>query len=323
MQIAAILAVAVISSGCLKPLVDDVPSHSAHLLPMGATVPSAADSPDLANQISVNSGLDNKAVAAAGNVIARGTGWSAGVAVRFWAFGRATAAPSPMYELYRDTGSGLARLDGHAPFFDAVPGDPGYSPLHSLQQVVVTDAYRDELITDPEALADAIELGLVNPPVPSGTFVASPIVLPALKLEIGGGKPAQPAEVGYAHGHVIGVLRLGGALGVQPAGGFLPTSQVSLLREDHAVAFDQTRPVFQATIPAAPPLGKTANYTALSVVVNVDLAPPFTAASITKDSDLFNRGANGAITSSTDKVAHFEITTTSVAQPLQFEDGQP
>jgi hypothetical protein len=317
------LAVIVVAAGCrLGPLVDDRPATSVHLLPSGTPVPSASTDPDLANQIMRNSGLDVAALKAAGNLIPRGTGASGSASVRYWAFGRATIAPSPAYELYRDVG-GTRTPTGHPLLVDAVPGDPGYSPIHSLNRLVVSDTYSGELITSSEALADALELGLVEEPVPTGSFVTSPIVVQEILLEVGAGtQPASP-QLAYAHGRTVGMFRFGGEVAAQPITAFAPTSQLSILREAQKASHDLTRPIFQATIPLAPPTTKVANYVALGVIVKVDLAPGTSAVSITHDNQLFTRSATGAITGTTAQVARFEVTSDTVLWPLQVADGAP
>lgn len=319
MRVASIL-IALACACRLDPLVDDVPGASAHLLASSATVPSVTDDADLTNQIAQNDGLDDDALLAAGGVVARGDGLSAGQPVHYWWFGPATQAPSPIYLFYRDTGSGLEPLT-HPAMVDAVPGDAGYSPLHTIVQVVVTDHYAGQIITSPDALADAIDLGLVAEPVPAKAFVASPIVLPGTSLDVGGPAPI-PAEAVYAHGFAAAMFRFGGALGVQPGGTFGPTSQVSYLREARAASYDTKRPIFQATIPTAPP-GMRANYTPLSAVVDVDLAPGVAASDIIDDGQLFVRSEQGAITGTTDQVSQFQITPMDLMLPMQFTDGQP
>ena len=330
MKIAAIIVnfgatfgvtVTAMATGCrLDPLVDDVPGASAHLLPAGGTVPDATDDPDLANQVALNDGLDDDVLAMAGGVVARRDGVSAGVPVHYWWFGPATLAPSPLYVFYADTGAGLVPID-HPGLVDALPGDPAYSPLHTIVQVTVTSKYAGELITTPAALADAIELGLVETPVPSGNFVASPIVLPGTTLDVGGAAPVPPVAI-YGDGHVVGAFRFGGVLGVQPGAAFQPTSQVSYVREALGPGYDTERPIFQATIPTAPP-GMSANYTPLSVVINVDLAPGVPASQIVRDSDLFIRSPEGEITGTTRAVSRFQVTDMSLVLQLQFADGQP
>jgi hypothetical protein len=310
---------AALTVGCgLDPLVKDTPGASAHLLPKGATVPSVADNAELANQIVLNDGVDEKLLMGTGGAIPRGTGSSAGDTVRYWSFGAATRAPSPLYVFVEDTGAGRSPID-HPALVDALPGDRGYSAIHAINQVVVTAAYAGQRITTIDALADAIDLGLIHIPEPTGTFVASPIVAPGTSLDVGGAGPAQPETV-YGRGYAVAMFRLGGARGVQPGSVLIPTSQVAFVREARQAAY-APRPIFQAKIPAAPAT-TTATYTPLCAVVKVDLAPGTTAASITDDVQLFER-SGGAITSSTDVVARFEVTGDLLLLPLQFTEGAP
>jgi hypothetical protein len=317
----AVLAVA-LASACLGPRVSDQQGASVHLLPAGAAVPSVASSADLAGQVAAHQGLDPGALAASGNVILRNTGLAAAGAVRYWAFGKATIAPSPLYELYRDGGGGaLVRLD-HPRIADAVPGDPGYSPIHTLQQVIVTAAYQGQVIASSQALQDAVDLGLVQAPVPTGTYVTSPIVLPELRLDVGGARGAIGPDTVYAHGRALGLFVLGGAYAVQPLFAFAPQSQLSVLREQSKPAADLSRPIFATPAPTAPPVGKNANYVPLASIVAVDLAPGVVAATVTSDAQLFTRSATGAIVAVAPIVSRFEVTD-SVMWPLQVSEGEP
>lgn len=313
----ALAIIAVIIAGCrLDPLVEDKPGASAHLLPRGAAVPSVTDNNDLATQIRTNDGIDDTVLAANMGAVPLGTGMSATKTVRYWSFGPATRAPSPMYVFYDAT---MKLLPGHPPMVDAVPGDRGYSPLHTLINVVTTDAYDGQLITTPAALADAIDLGLVEKPMPTGQFVDSPIVLPATKLDVGT-VPAVSAEIVYARGFVAGMFRFGGTLGIQPAAGFLPTRQVSFLREPGQASYQTSRPIFQATVPTALD-PKVATYSALSLVVNVDLASA-NADSITQDGDLYTRTGD-TMTGKPGVVARFDVTTSYLLLQLQFDKDMP
>jgi len=320
------VALAAVTACRLDPLVDDTPGASGHVLEAGSTVPIAADSPEIANQITLNDGIDDKLLAINNGVIPRGTGQSAGEPVRYWSFGFASRAPAPLFRFFERTPTGLKRIS-HLAMVESIPGERSYNPLHTINQVVVTARYRGELITTAEALADAIDLGLVEDPEPTGEFVASPIVLTTTRLEISS-KPAVPPvapEQVYGHGYIVGMFELGGAFGVQPTGGFLPTRQVSFLRESNKPAYDATRPIFQATVPtASPPTTPPASYTALSVVINVDLVSTMPAAMITKDSDLFVRDGAGAIVSTkAGAVQQLQITTSMLVLPIQFTEDAP
>jgi len=327
---AAVAAVAVIgATGCLGPLVKDQPGASTNLLPAGTVVPDATTNLDLKVQITLNDGLDDTAFALNMTIPLR-MGMSGGKPVGYWSFGPATQAPSPIYKFFKMTASGLAPI-AHPPLLDALPGDHGYGPIHEINQVVVTDAYNGELITTIDALADAIDLGLVNEPtplilmpgmtMPGKYFVDCTVVLPNTKLEVGGTMLQALPETMYARGYTVTAFEFGGAFGVQPipAGGVLmPTSQVSFLRVPGGI-YDTAHPVFQAIPPMGTPPPLMPNYTPLSVVVNVDLVPM--APAITSDDQLFKRSPTGAITGTQPAVAAFQVTSSIQLLQLQFMDG--
>ena len=299
-------------TACLGPRVSDAPGASAHLLPSDATVPSVTDDPELADQIQLGDGIDDAAFVTAGDRLPRSTGWSAGAEVRYWSLGPVGLALSPLYQLYDQAGTALP----HPALLDALPGDTGYSPLHVVNRVVVTDAYDGQLITTIAALADAIELGLVEDPKPSNTFIAAPVVLPGTPAERGP-DATTTAELVYVRGVSAGMLRFGGELPLRGRGQ-LPTAQVSFLRAAHATRYDDTRPIFQATLPGTPP---SRAYTPVSEVVDVDLADGVDPATITDDDQLFVRTAGGAIESSKAVVAAFQITPVTELLPLQLTEG--
>jgi hypothetical protein len=322
-------AVAVTAACRLDPLVPDQPGSSANLLPAGVNVKDIATNPDLTNQLTLNDGLDSDALMDPDhtNVIVRGTGTSGGNAVRYWAFGKATRAPAPIYLFGTlDQNQQFVPLQpDHLPLVEAIPGDYQYNPIHTIYHVVATARYKHELITTTAALADAIDLGLVEAPVATDSFLCSPIVRPGLTIEVdadaGGASITKPPTKLYAHGYLVDTFRLGFQFGPQPNPfGLLPTSQVSYLREPRAGSFDLGRPIFQAAIPTAAPQMMMPNYTPLSVEVDVDLSSG-TAASITADSQLFMRDENGDIQTTSSDVAHFTVTTASSLLQLQFKKG--
>jgi hypothetical protein len=313
--------------GCrLDPLVGDQPGASANVLPSDAVIPSVSSNADLTNQIALNDGLSSTALMASGNLITRGTGIAGdGAAVKYWGFGDVDRAPTPIYVF--DKGDPMSPTFGlmptHPPLVEVVPGDIDYEPVHTVFNVAFTDKYAGQKITTMGALSDAIDLQLVQAPVAIKVFVNWPIVRPGLQLEVGGAGPVPPTPV-YARGYLVDSFPLGGMLGRQPnPRGVLPTSQVSFLREAGQATFDQTRPIFQVKIPTAP-AQMTANYTPLSLVVNVDLAPNVKAATILQDSDLFMRATNGDIAAVKPAVvAQFTVTTKLTDFQIQFMEGQP
>lgn len=313
-----VIAIAtLLAGGCLDPLVDDDRRTSLHLLPPGAAVPVLAvgANPERAAQVSLNDGIDDRLA-----IIPLQTGFSDGRAVRFWSFGAATRAPAPMYRFVNADG-----VEVQPALVDALPGDPAYNGVHSVVNVRITDKYAGERIASTPALADAIELGLVEEPAPANLFVASPIVLlDGLVLDVHDNPaPEPPMTIAptpvYGDGYQVGMFLLGGAAGVQPGTGILPTSQASFLRPPLGGGYDATRPVFQAEIQLAPPPAGMRTYTPLAAIVNVDV----NADGIMADDALFGRNAAGQITSTTAAVVHFEATSTVLLLPLQFQDGAP
>jgi hypothetical protein len=321
----ALAGAATTGAACrLNPLVDDTPGASTTIQPADATIKHVSDNTDLTTQITLNDSLDSKALAANGSLIARGNGFSGnGTPVPYWSFGAVNRAPAPMYVFGTGDPTTTAFVtNSHLPLVDAVPGDVKYSPIHNLYRVVLTDKYHDEKITSTEALADALELGLIQEPVAIKAIVDMPLVRPGTKLDVGAGGPALPGAV-YAHGYIVDAYRLGGQFAVQPnPNGLVPTNQVSFLRAQGEAGYLQTRPIFQANVPSAPPT-TAPNYTPLSVVVNVDLAPNVAANSITSDAQLFTRGTNGAITGTKPEVLQFTVTTTQLDLQMQFSEGAP
>ncbi|HEX8114577.1 MAG TPA: hypothetical protein VF516_42900 [Kofleriaceae bacterium] len=316
------------TAGCrLGPLVPDDPGASANVLPKDAVIPGVTSNRDLMNQIILNDSLDTDTLMKNNNVIVRGTTGSAtdGTQVKFWAFGNADRAPTPIYVF--GTGDPMSAsftpLTDHPPLVETVPGDIDYEPIHTIFNVKVTDKYAGQKITTLGALSDAIDLGLVEAPVAIKVFVNWPIVRPGLRLEVGTGATVPPTPA-YAHGYVVDGFPLGGMLGRQPnPRGLLPTSQVSFLREAGTPTFDRAHPIFQATIPTSPP-GTSPNYTPVSLVVYVDLVQPLKPTDIHKDSELFTRSASGDIVSADlSKVAQFTVTTKLTDLQIQFAEGAP
>jgi hypothetical protein len=314
------IATTVLLGGCLGPLVDDAPGASVHILPAGASVPGIADDPERLHQITVHDGLDDDVLAGSGGVVPRSVGWAAGAEVQYWDFGAAPRVGAPIYVLVEATGAGPRRLDAHPYLLDSIPGDPRYSPLRRIQLVHVTPRYRGELLTSLAALDDAIELGLVDEPVPAGTWVNAPVVPPGTRLEVGATASAAAAAA-FAGGYQVDVFPLGGDLGVQPLRGNVPLGHASLVREAGSLRLSDA-PVFQWGIPAEPPTDRF-NYTPLVAIVEVDLAADVTADMITADAELFRRAGNGNITGVTAAVDDFEVTDRVHNWPIQFVEGAP
>lgn len=348
-------------AGCdkLQPLVDDdrydaaptpveidamppPPTDAAgprYLLPAGTAVPSIADNAELVIQIRLNDGLSDSALAASGGVLARSTGKAGGASVMYWSFGAAPmagnfAVTAPLYVLVdSDGGTGWIPRTDHPALIDSIPGDVRYSPIRRIIYVPVTASYAGELLTSVDALAEALDLGIVAEPIPAGTWRNMPVVPPDTKLEVGGTPPVPPVlptEV-YGRGYRVTLFPLGSDRGTQPLrNGSMPVGQESRLYSGVATGTPPTlpanadaQPVFQYGIPAAPPT-TAFNYTPLVTQLDVRLASGIAPTAVMNDPQMFARSVTGGINGYyTDTVASYAVTTTVSNKQLQFQEGQP
>lgn len=163
--------VAALCSGCLDPLVDDEPGYSRHLLPAGSNVPVAYDDVTLARKIDNNDGLS-------GQSIPLRDAFAAGSPVKYWDLGAAKRTAAPAYVLTRCQGNIPVlepRVD-HPVLIDTIPGDTDYSPFRTIGYVCITAAYQGERITSVDALYDAMEMKLVQDPLPASAWFNAPVV---------------------------------------------------------------------------------------------------------------------------------------------------
>jgi hypothetical protein len=318
--------------------VDAVPG-ARYVLPAGSPVPSIADNAELVSQIRLNDGLSDGALASNGGVLARSTGKAGGATVMYWNFGAAPmagnfAVTAPLYVLVdSDGGTGWIPRTDHPALVDSIPGDVRYSPIRRIMYVPVTATYAGEVLTSVDALAEALDLGLVAEPIPAGTWRNMPVVPPDTKLEVGGTPPVSPVlptEV-YGRGYRVTLFPLGGDRGTQPLrNGSMPVGQESRLYSGVASGTPPTLPVsadaqplFQYGIPAAPPT-TSYNYTPLVTQLDVRLANGVAPSTIMGDAQLFARSGSGSINGYyTDTVASYELTTTVSNKQIQFTEGQP
>jgi len=330
----------VLLSGCsMGPLVQDTPETSANILPPGTVVPSIAVNSELTTQIQLNQGLSASALAASGGVVTRSAGKAGGASIFFWNFGTAPiesgfVVAAPLYELATPNEDGTFTPVPDVPWLlDSIPGDTRYSPIRRIQYVPVTDMYDGQVIADTDALADAQSLGIVGEPVPSGTWIDLPVVVPGLTLQVSATLPPAPTMQVYARDYLVDAFRLGGSLGEQPLSkaNTILLGQATSLQTGVATGMPPTlssafdpQPVFQYGIPAAQPAAQAPNWTPIVTEVDVRLATGIAPSAIMADSDLFNRNAGGAITAyRTDNVASYTVTTNVTNRPIQFADGAP
>lgn len=174
-------------TGCLGPRVDDEPV-GGDILPPGSEVPSGYDDPDLAAEIDEYDGVDR--------LVPLLTGFAGGAPAHWWDFGPTVDFAAPIYSLRRRTTEGDLEGIGHPNIFDAIPGDPGYSPYWAMWFVEVTEAYGGEVLPSLAALQQAQRDGLVLAPDPQGYAVNCPVVAEDVTLEQGGDRPPWPPNAG-------------------------------------------------------------------------------------------------------------------------------
>jgi hypothetical protein len=326
----------------------DAPSGFKFLLPAGTDVPSIGTDAALVFQIKENDGISDAAA-----ILARSNGKAGGVAVKFWNFGPAPvelnigppatiflAVMAPVYVIGRiDQNNVFQPILEHPRLIDTVPGDPRYSPIRRVINVPVRPTYKGELITTVAALNEAIELELVDEPVPDGTWVNMPVVIPTQLIEVSGTGPGAvtlpPTQV-YGRGFKVDVFELGTSLGRQPLRAAFPphpignsssifsgVGPIKPTTPDNAGG-----PVFQFAIPSAAPT--SFSYTPVSQDVSVRLANGVAPAAATSDvPDLYTRATlagsppnSGAITGyNSANVESITVNATFNNFQLQYADG--
>lgn len=170
--------------GCLDPLVSDQVQRPELILPAGSEPPLFADDPVARATLDSLDGVD-------GELIPLHTGFHRGARVLYWDFGPASPAPIPLFLLVEESAEGpfatpsgrYSPVPGHPPLFDAIPGDPGYSPWWTMVLVPVTERYDGEVLASFAAVDEAYRLGLVGIPITLPTAINCPVVLPEARLE--------------------------------------------------------------------------------------------------------------------------------------------
>lgn len=108
--------------------------------------------------------------------IVRLTGFEAGERVGFLrADGAVSDLIAPAFRVFVDGEPGL-------PIVDALPGDPGYSPLWRVVRADTTDAYNGEQFWSREAILAGVAFGLLEL-APQGVLVLAPLVHEDVRVE--------------------------------------------------------------------------------------------------------------------------------------------
>jgi hypothetical protein len=192
----SIAIASLVATGCLGPQASDTPIVQTMILPAGSTVVSALDDPAVVTQLAVNDGVDD--------VIARQTAFANGAVVHVWDFGAAPDFAAPLFVIVRRDNNGALTRTPHNTIIEAIPGDPGYSPFWAAFFVEITDRYNGELLTSFAAVEEAVELGLVLPPVAQPFAVNCPIVGANVRVQVAdGAPPVGPNATFYYRGKTV------------------------------------------------------------------------------------------------------------------------
>lgn len=185
---------------CIDPLASDAVERPELVLAAGSELPDLSDDPIKRAALDRADGLDD-------DYIALRSAFARGERVWYWDLGPASPAPIPLYMLVLadpqgvfETRAGRFSPLPHPPIFDAIPGDPGYSPWWTAVLWPVTDAYADQVIGSFAAMDEAFRQGLVSASIRLPMTINCPVVLPEARLEKVPGdrlSAAEPSEAYY------------------------------------------------------------------------------------------------------------------------------
>jgi hypothetical protein len=277
---------------CLDQPDPERPGYSPRVLERGSRVPSIEDDPVLTSRLMSNA-------AASGPDVPLRSGFVNGEQVAFWDLGTAEGSVEPAWVLKRRSGDALEDVD-HPPIVDALPGADAYTPFRALFITVVTNAYDGERITSFAALEDAIDMGLVEEPEPTGTYVTWPIVPAETTLERRG-EGALEAKPIYGEGHSGRYLPVQGERAYERS--VAPRSAYLMQRQNEAVPLDEaalaadlngdgdqldTNTIFEAD--ASDPM-----LSGLWMPITITVVAGYDFGDARAESDLFTRGEMGAL----------------------------
>jgi hypothetical protein len=228
--------------GCLTtPTADSL--YSSYVLPWDAEIPELEADEAAAKKLALNASL--------GSFIPLRTGYFNGKEVKYWDFGELPSIglkPMYIFRYHDETGDAvdLVQDETHPNLIDAIPGDTAYTPLRQIYAVNLdVKTYRGERITSIRALEDAVDMGLVEPPVPSDYFTNCLVVPSSIQMQITeDGQTAGP-EIAYYRGRIVKQFCVGelyskvGAI-MLTDNKFKPGSAYGIRRRNDAKLLDET-----------------------------------------------------------------------------------
>jgi hypothetical protein len=224
----AVAVSSLVLGACLDLPGPEQPGYSTRVLERGSRVPSVEDDPVLAARMAANA-------AASGPDVPLHIGYANGELVAYWDLGTAESSVEPVWVLKRRIGEGFDDVD-HPPIVDGLPGSDAYTPFRAVFITVVTDAYDGERITSFAALEDAIDIGLVEEPAPTGNYVSWPIVPAGTTLERSGDGALEARPI-YGEGHTARYLPIHGERPLERS--VSPLSAYLIQRQNESAPLDE------------------------------------------------------------------------------------
>jgi hypothetical protein len=319
---ASLLAVCALGA-CLKPETDDGMLYSSYVLSAGAKVPRLEDDMGAGKKLDANDGLN-------GTTVPLHTGYVAGKEVQYWDLGTVAAlAAKPMW-IFRRKGDQASEEVGHFNLIDSIPGDTPYTPLRQLYVVYVTPAYDGQVITSLRALEDAVDLKLVEAPVPQTHFVNCVVTLSTMQRQVGGDMVGPgPA---YYRGKIVYQFCIGGfesgvgALTLNKDGTVTPGNAYMVRRQNEGQPLDEA--LFKMDFNADEDMldsnviydSNVRDMTYTSVWRSLDVLVPsdYKFGDAKAESDLFTK-MSGQLVGKPDKVITYKDNMVFLNRPIQPE----
>jgi hypothetical protein len=316
--------------GCLTtPLADSL--YSSYVLPSDAVIPELEADEAAAKKLALNASL--------GSFIPLRTGYFHGNDVKYWDFGELTSISlKPMYifRYHDDSGDSvdLAQEGTHPNLIDAIPGDTAYTPLRQIYAVDLNlKTYRNERITSIRALEDAVDMGLVEPPVPSEYFTNCLVVPSTIQMQTTEEGQTVGPEIAYYRGRIVKQFCVGdlyskvGAI-MLTDNKFKPGNAYGIRRRNDAKVLDETlldsdlnddgdlldtNTIFNDDV-------GTKTYSGIWNSFDVEVERTWKLGDAKQESDLFAR--DGDRLSATDKVVDFHDRGVFLNRPIMWVPPQ-
>jgi hypothetical protein len=321
-----VLSLCALQQACLEPQKDDGMLYSSYVLSAGAKVPRLEDDMGAGKKLDANDGFS-------GSLIPLRTGYVAGKEAKYWDLGQVAAlAAKPMW-IFRRQGDGSSEEIGHPSLIDSIPGDTPYTPLRQLYVVLVTDAYHGQVITSERALEDAIDLKIVEAPVPQDHFVNCVVTLSTMQRQVGPDMTdVVSPEPAYYRGKIVYQFCIGGfenGVGALPLNmdGTVTAGNAYLVRRvNEGAPLDEA--TFKADFNADEDMldsntvfdsnVRDMKYTSVWKSIDVQVPAEYNFGDAKAESDLFTK-MSGQLIGKSGKVVQFKDNLVFLNRPIQPE----